>query len=219
MDNQEDEPPEETHDDDSDEERERWQHSSGNKRRGRRISIAHAVDLIIAGPEIARKLNQLDCLMRRLPAVKSKFELLLGLLDELGFDPVQFVYANKRLSALADGLAELEPDLNAAALYDDTLDFTIAGSPLRSLRRMLRAHARNLPRKVPICLVSLADGQLRISIRTWAVSIPAKFSTPGNCIVRRSFVDILLDALKTDEVIHCHVEPHLYRVNGFTHQD
>jgi hypothetical protein len=219
MNNHEDEPPEETHDDDSDEEREHWQHSSGDKRRGRKISIAHAVDLIIAGPEIAGKLNQLDCLMRRLPAVKSRFESLLGLVEELGFDPVQFVFANKRLSALADGLAELQPDMNAAKLFNDPLDFTIAGSPLRPLCRMLRAHARSLPRKVPICLLSLADGQLRISVRKWAVSIPAKFSKPGNCIVRRSFVDILLDALRTDEIIHCHVEPDLYRVNGFTHQD
>ena len=203
----------------ADDEPEPWKGPSGGKRRCPRISIAHAVDLIIAGPEVAGKLNQLDSLMRRLPAVKSRFQALIGLLEELGFDPVKFVYANKRLSALADGLAELQPDTDAAAVFHDTLDFTIAGSPLLSLRRMLRAHVRRLPRKVPICLLSLADGQLRISVRDWGVSIPAMFSTPGDCIVRRSFVDILLDALKTDEIIRCHVEPQLYRVNGFTHQD
>jgi len=202
---------------DPDDDEEADEESMDPHRRGT-ISVAHAVDLIVAGAEVAEKLNQLDALRECLPAVKDAYIKLLNILEELGFDPLAFVRGNKRLAALAEGLVSLQADMDPSLVYADTLDFLIAGSPLLSLRRVLRAHVRRLPRKTPICLLRLADGQLHISAHDWGVSIPAVFDTEGVCLVRRSFVDILLESLKTDEVIRCHVEPRCYRVNGFTHE-
>lgn len=183
-----------------------------------RISLAHAVNLIVAGLDAAEKLNQKQALMQRLPDLKDRYDTLCNLLMELGFEPQTVIRGSKRLSAFVDGLYVLLPGIDASAVYFDTLDFTIAGSPLLSSRRLLRAHVRRLPRKAPVCLLRLADGVLRISIRDWGISIPAVFETSGACFVRRGFLDILLLALDSDEVIRCHVEPGLYSVNRFTHR-
>ena len=184
---------------------------------GKKISLAHALDLLVAGVSVQERMGQRTDFERRLPDLLLAFHQIVQSLDDLRIDWRRALSKDARLAVLIPLYVQWEQkSREAAANVVEELTFAVFTSPFARETKLVAKFFQLMEQERALVRLDVSGNKATFSTKDMELALPARAELDGTIFVNLKFLAILRDFVRDDEWIECYASRRCYRVGSFT---